>query len=118
MDTRTVLIFLFLTVLLGGGASLMMGRNFASNWRPITNLVLAAVGLALGVRFLHYALFWEPLLDIGRYLLDLVVAVAAGLIGYRWRRTEQMTSQYYWLYERTGPLSWRNKPSASETTAG
>lgn len=118
MDTRTVLIFLFLTVLLGGGAAAMMGRNFANNWRPVTNTVLAAVGLAIGVHFLHYALFWEPLLDIGRYLLDLVVITVAALAGYRWRRTEQMTSQYYWLYERTGPLTWRNKPSAPETPAG
>jgi len=118
MDTRTFLILVFLTVIVGGGAAVLMGRNFANNWRPVGNVIAAALGLALGVRFLHYALFWEPLLSLPGYALDAAVCVAGALLGYRWRRTRQMTSQYYWLYERTGPLTWRDKPPSSETTGG
>lgn len=118
MDTRIFLIFLFLTVIIGGGAAVLMGRNFANNWRPVSNVIAAALGLALGVRFLHYALFWEPLLSLPAYVLDAAVSIVAALIGYRWRRTRQMTSQYYWLYERTGPLTWRDKSPPSEATGG
>ena len=31
------------------------------------------------------------------------------LLGYHTTRTNQMTRQYPWLYEKTGPLSWRQK---------
>ena len=35
--------------------------------------------------------------------------IVLALFGFRWKRTQQMTNQYYWLYERTGPLTWRSK---------
>ena len=35
----------------------------------------------------------------------LLVAVSASAGA----RTKQMTSQYHWLYERTGLLTWRSK---------
>ena len=35
--------------------------------------------------------------------------IAAALLGYRTKRVSQMTTQYPWLYERTGLLSWRDK---------
>lgn len=118
METREVLVFIFLTVLLGGGAAILMGRNFASNWRSPLAVVSAAFGLALGVRFLHYALFQQPLLTLTGFLIDLAVVVLFGLLGFRWRRAEQMTRQYYWLYERTGPLSWRQKSAAASHENG
>jgi hypothetical protein len=30
-------------------------------------------------------------------------------LGYRYTRTNQMTRQYHWLYEKSSPLGWRNK---------
>ena len=36
-----------------------------------------------------------------------------GSLGYRITRAHQMTTQYAWLYERTGPMSWR--PRGAET---
>ena len=30
-----------------------------------------------------------------------------GILGYKYTRTNQMVSQYHWLYERASPLSWR-----------
>lgn len=118
MSMHSVLVFLFLTVFLGGGAAVMMGRNFAVNWRSPLAVAVAGTGIALGVRFLHFALFEQPLLTLGGYLLDFAVVVAMGLLGFRWRRAEQMASQYYWLYERTGPLTWREKAPAPTPQGG
>jgi len=114
MDLHSFLVFLFLTVAVGGGASVMMGRNFATNWRSVGAVIAAGVGIGLGVRFLHYSLFEQTLLTLPGFLADAAVQIALGLLGFRWRRTEQMTSQYYWLYERTGPLSWRDKAPAAD----
>jgi hypothetical protein len=117
-DIHTISVFLFLTVFLGGGAALLTGRNFAGNWRPVSSIVLAGAGIALGVRFLHFALYWETLLTLPGYLADAVVVIGLGLLGYRWRRAQQMASQYYWLYERTGPLTWRERTSSPATLEG
>jgi hypothetical protein len=38
--------------------------------------------------------------------------LAIGAAAYRYTRTGQMTRQYAWLYERTGPLTWRDRTSA------
>jgi hypothetical protein len=118
MNANSIFVFFLLTVILGGGAAVMMGRNFAVNWRSPTAVIVAGVGLALGVRFLHYALFAQPLLTLPGYLLDAAVVIAMGLVGFRWRRAEQMAAQYYWLYERTGPFTWRQKAPASGPPAG
>ena len=107
METKTILVFVVLSVILGGGAATMMGRNFAANWRSPLAVALAGLGLALGVRFLHFALFQEALLTPKGFLADLIVIIAFGLVGFRWKRADQMATQYYWLYERRGPLSWR-----------
>jgi hypothetical protein len=32
-----------------------------------------------------------------------------GFLGYRYTRTNQMVTQYSWLYEKVSPLSWRPK---------
>jgi hypothetical protein len=65
--------------------------------------------LAGAVRFIHFALFHGTLLSLHYYIVDAVVLLAIGLVGYRYYRTRQMTTQYRWLYERTGPLSWRER---------
>lgn len=117
MDTHTILVYLLVTVFLGGGAAILMGRNFAGNWRPISNVILGAIGLALGVRWLHYVLFEESLLTGYGIIADLAIIIAMALLGFRLKRTEQMTSQYYWLYERTGPLTWREKRETADSAA-
>ena len=37
------------------------------------------------------------------------ILVAFASLGYRAMRTTQMVTQYGWLYERTSPLSWRDR---------
>jgi hypothetical protein len=38
-----------------------------------------------------------------------LVVMAFAFLGYRITRTQQMTQKYPWLYEKSGPLSWRQK---------
>ena len=114
-NVNPTVFYIVLTLILGGGAAIMTGRNFAANWRQPEIVAVAGLGLAVAVRFLHFALNNEPLLTATGFLMDVVPIVVLALLGFRWRRAEQMTSQYYWLYERTGPLTWRDKPGTSSS---
>jgi predicted membrane metal-binding protein len=105
-------LFGLVTVLMGGWAAWMTGRALALTWRPVWQVILATLLLAAVVRFFHYALFGGTLLTLHYYLVDAVVVTAIGLVGYRYTRARQMTTQYRWLYERTGPLTWREKVKA------
>ena len=67
---KSVWVYLLLSLALGGWAAIMIGRNFAQNWRSVWLLVIASLGLALGVRFLHFALFEEQLLTTLGYAAD------------------------------------------------
>ena len=43
------------------------------------------------------------------YIVDTIVLMIFGTLGYRYTRTNQMVTQYHWLYERSSLLSWRSK---------
>lgn len=107
-------VFLLLTVVLGGGAAWLTGRALAFKWRSYWQAVFFMLPLACAVRFFHYALFGETLLTLHYYLVDAAVLLISVSLGFRIMRATQMTSQYGWLYERRGPLSWRRRaPSES-----
>lgn len=90
-------------------ATWMTGRAVALSWQPLTTFLIYSLLLAAAVRFLHYALYQGPFLSPIHYLSDLVVLAVIGVLGYRYTRTNQMVSQYHWLFERASPLSWRAK---------
>jgi hypothetical protein len=112
-------IFLVLTVLIGGGAAGLTGRAVARAWRPLWTLAVYVVLLAGALRFLHFALFDGSFFSLSssernaaalRFLtVDLVVLLAAAGLGWRMTRTDQMTTQYRWLYEKTSPVTWRRR---------
>lgn len=106
-DLRSVGIFVLVSVLMGGAAAYASGKAVAQTWRPFWHLPLYVLALAAVVRFCHFALFEQTLLDGPGYLLDLVVLMGAAGFGYRRVRTEQMLRQYAWVYELAGPLRWR-----------
>ncbi|KQP60642.1 DUF6867 family protein [Methylobacterium sp. Leaf108] len=106
-DLPTLWVFVLVTVTLGGGAAWMTGAGIARGWRPFWQCLLALLLVAAVARFLHYALFEQPLLSGMGFALDAIVILAIGAASYRATRTRQMTTQYRWLYERTGPLTWR-----------
>ena len=96
------LIFIGITLILGGAGAFATGRALAKTWRPMQLLLVYMLLLTAGVRFLHFALYQEPLLDpvlfVGAYVWTLIVSV----IGYKGMRARQMATQYSWAYERRG----------------
>lgn len=99
--------FVVITVLIGGWAGWMSGQSIAGTWRPYWQVVAYMLPFALVVRWVHFALFKGTLLSLQYYLVDLTVVLALATLGYRVVRARQMTKQYRWLYEKTGPFSWR-----------
>ncbi len=101
--------FFFVTCLLGGWAAWMTGRACAQTWRPYPALVVYLLVLGIGVRFIHHALFEGTMFTLQYYIVDTIVLLILGTLGYRYTRTNQMVSQYNWLYERASLLSWKPK---------
>jgi len=101
--------FIFVTVVLGGWAAWMTGRACAQTWRPIASLVGFLLLLGIAVRFIHHALFEGTMFSLQYYVVDTVILMALGFLGYRYTRTKQMVTQYHWLYEQTSPLGWKAK---------
>ncbi len=91
-------------------ATWMAGRAVAQVWQGQVTFLVYSLLLALGVRFLHYALYQGPFLSLPHYLSDLILLAIIGLVAFRFTRTNQMVTQYNWLYEKVSPLSWRSKP--------
>ena len=102
-------VFLVLTVIIGGGAAFLAGRGLARSWKPFWRVYFYMALLAAAVRFFHYALFDGNLLSLYYYLVTYALMLAAGVLGFRAMRTTQMVTQYRWLYERTSPLTWRDR---------
>ena len=101
--------FFFITFLLGGWAAWMTGRACAKTWRDYPSLVLYILGLGVAVRFIHHALFEGTMFSLQYYIVDTSILLIFALLGYRYTRTNQMTRQYYWLYEKASALSWKAK---------
>ena len=99
--------FFFVTCLLGGGAAWMTGRSAAQTWRPMSSLFVYLLLLGIAVRFIHHALFNGTMFTAQYYFVDTVVLMVIGFLGYRHTRTNQMVTQYSWLYERTSLLGWK-----------
>jgi hypothetical protein len=101
----------FVTCLLGGGAAWATGRALADSWRPFGQAVVYLLLLAAAVRFAHFALFQGELLSLSSYFSDTAFLLAVGGLSWRLTRARRMVTQYRWLYERAGPLNWREHPT-------
>ena len=108
--TETPLQILFVTAILGGGAAWLAGRAIAQTWRPTWHVAAYMLLLGAAVRFVHFALFEAALLEPLLYIADMLFLLAVGGLAWRVTRVRQMVTQYNWLYERSGPLSWRPRP--------
>lgn len=108
-EESSVLTFGLITLVMGGWAAWRTGRAAAETWsglRVLTNYVLL---LGVAIRFIHHALFDGTFLSLHYYLVDTAFLALFAYTGYRFTRTRQMTTQYYWLYRKTSPLSWAPK---------
>jgi hypothetical protein len=103
-------VFLLVTVILGGGATVLSGRAIAETWRPWWQVVAYSFILGGAVRFIHFSLFDGTLLSAHYYMVDSAVCMAFGFLGFRTARVAQMLTQYRWTNEPDGPLRWRRKP--------
>jgi hypothetical protein len=99
--------FLVVTCLLGGWTAWMAGRGCARIWGSPLRLFLYLLVLGAAIRFINYALFEDTLLSLQYYAVDTFVLMVLGFLGYQYTRTNQMVTQYNWLYAKTSPLSWK-----------
>jgi hypothetical protein len=117
-DDSSIYIFYLVTLVLGGAAGYSTGKAIAQTWRPGWHLVLSALALGVAVRFLHHALFGASFLFGASllfgasvltpyyYVVDTLIVLLAGFIGFRLTRARQMTSRYRWLYRPSGVFGW------------
>ena len=108
-EEHSAWLFILVTVIMGGAAAWQTGRAIASTWKPRWQLAFYMLLLGAAVRFTHFALFEGTLLSLKYYLVDLVIVTIIAFIGWRMARAAQMTRQYEWLYQSTGPGSWTRK---------
>jgi hypothetical protein len=109
----TLPVFFGITVVLVGFAAFMTGQALASTWRPLRQVFLYSLLLGCADRFLTWALFQGELLSLSGYLIDTAVIFLITLLAFRLTLARCMTAQYPWLYERAGPLSWRERRAKS-----
>lgn len=89
-----ILDFVFLTVVLGGGAAWMTGRAVARAWQGYARLGIYILLLTCAVRFLHFALLHGTLLSGTAFLVDFASLTAIALLGRQMTRRRQMAKQY------------------------
>jgi hypothetical protein len=114
----SILHVLFLTFVLGCGCAWAAGRAIALSWRPAGYAAVAMVPVGFALRFLHFALFEEPLVEPLTLTFEITCLVAVALVSWRYARAGQMIRQYYWLYEAAGPLGWRLRQNVSAKGSG
>jgi hypothetical protein len=107
---------LLVTGILGGGAAWLTGRACGETWRPLWQVVGYTILLGAAVRFFHFALFEGELLSLPSFLADAIYLTAVGCLSWRITRTTRMVAQYRWLYQRTSPVTWRERSTASADT--
>ena len=81
-------------------------RRPGGRYRASSSILLL---LGIAVRFIHHALFDGTMFSPQYYIVDTVILLVIGIVGYRYTRTDQMVTQYHWLYERASLLSWKPK---------
>ena len=111
LGQESLLAFVLLTVVIGGGAGWLTGRAIAATWRPWWHVVVFTVPLGAVVRFLHFALFRETMLTPHSFVIDSAVCLMFGLVGFRLMRVGQMVGSYGWINERAGLFRWRPRTS-------
>jgi hypothetical protein len=120
-ESESFLQIVLVSGLIGGGAAWLAGRAIAQTWRPFGHVIGYMVLLGAVVRFAHFALFEAMLLSPLSYAADAAYLLFMGALSWRITRTNQMVTQYDWLYERAGLLTWRERaprnPDVGETRA-
>ena len=110
--------FVLVTLVIGGWLAFMTGKACAETWRDVPQTVVYVLVLGLAVRFVHFALFHGTLFSARFYIADTVLLMIIALAAWRATRTRMMTTQYWWLYQRTGPFSFAERPAPLSSPPG
>ena len=100
---------IIITVIMMGFAAWTTGRAVAVTWRPFWQVMVNPLLLGLVDRGLNRVFAEGELWSISGYLLDAAFLVAVSVLAHRLARARKLTTQYPWIFERSGPLSWREK---------
>jgi hypothetical protein len=84
---------------------------------PLWQIVPYGFLLAAANRFFSWSLFHGQLLSPLGFAVDAIVMIVIGAFAYRLMLAHKMTSQYPWLYERAGLLSWRARETGGSSAA-
>jgi len=101
--------FFWVTIVLAGGAAYLTGRAVARSWNSGAQLAFYMILLTAACRFIHFALFSGTLLSLHYYIVDLIVLLIIAFVGRQLTRAKQMTTQYSFDYQRSGPAGWARK---------
>lgn len=102
-------VFFGVTVVLMGFCAFMTGQALASSWKPFWHLYPYMALMGLGDRFLHYALFQQPLVHLSGYIVGVLVLFLIAAFAYRVTHATKVVMQYPWAYERTSLFGYREK---------
>ena len=105
-------VFIGVTLILFGLGAVMTGQALAQTWRPMAQVVPYALLLALGARFMIFALFEGSLLSLPGLLVAWAVLLLLAAATHRATKARLMVVQYPWLYERSGVFTWRERRAA------
>src|SRR5262245_20788391 len=108
-DDPSLGLFFLVTIVMGGGAAWLAGRAIAMTWRPWWHVAFYMVVLAVAVRFIHSAVFGTSFLSLHYYLVDVVICLVFGFLGFREKPVYQMVTRYKWINQRAGLLRWRRR---------
>ena len=90
--------FILFTLILGGCGAYASGRAVALTWRSMPQAVVSALLIAVGARFLHFALLDEYLTSLHYYAVAAAILVALSLTGFKITRAGQLRTKYPWLF--------------------
>jgi hypothetical protein len=107
---NSLAVFIGVTLILFGGASFMMGQALAATWRPAWQNAMYGLLLGFSDRLVCFLLFGGELLSLSAYSIDTAILIVIAFTAYRLTRAQKMVAQYPWLYERTSPFTWRERP--------
>jgi uncharacterized membrane protein SirB2 len=109
-EESTVWTFALVTFAIGGWTAWRTGKGVATGWGEIfPHLVIYTLLLGIGIRFVHHALYDGTMFSLHYYIVDTVVLMIFSVLGFRYTRAKQMATNYYWLYEKSGPFAWKKK---------
>jgi hypothetical protein len=107
--SESVPVFVMLALVFGV-CSWLAGQAAARGWKPMRVALAYSALIALADRFLLFALRDASLLDPIGLAVALAMFLSVAALAFRWNQVDMMVSQYPWLYERAGLLSWRPVP--------